>query len=171
MRALSQRAGRTALAAALLGLGACAIPGLQQRDPKTGLSGEHEVLEGTVEAAVLERGGERLLLVLRVEGREEAVLCVTENDEKKEILDRLGAELASNGAPVVLYGKPVTGAWREYASGVDFYFEAIGHLRTDIGRYLVVQTEYGARFQDVFRGLGWTKFLGSVAKTAAKQAF
>lgn len=132
----------------------------------------YTVLQGTLHAPpILEAGDQRLLLVMQVEGKDQPMVCATENEEEPRILKALAQHLGDSEEPILLYGRDLEGAWREYQSGVDFYFEAVGYHRPDADRYFIVLTEYGDRFGDVFSGLSWARFLSSVARSAARTAF
>lgn len=159
------------LLAVMVGVFGCATAS-RDVDPEAELREGYTVVEGGLASApVLEDSGHRLLLFMQPSQAQEVLVCVSENQEQSQILDDLARELSRTEAPILLYGTRVTGAWREYRSGIDFYFEAVGYHRAEADRYFVVMTEYGDRFQDVFRGLSWSRFLGSVARTAARQGF
>ena len=129
-------------------------------------------MNGTLSAPPrIEANGERLVLFVVPDNEERTLVCVTENEEHEQILADVAQHLAETAAPIVLYGRRVEGQWREYITGVDFYFEVIAFQRAEVGSYVIVSTEYGDRFQDMFVGLSWSRFLSTVARTAAKQVF
>lgn len=98
----------------------------------------------------------------------EIVLCITENEQNKQVLINIAEYLKDPKAankPVFLYGRRLDSAWHEYVSGVNCTFDAIGLYVPDSGQYVVIQSIFG---DGLFDQTDWTAFAVTVVKTGIK---
>jgi hypothetical protein len=72
--------------------------------------------------------------------------------------------------PIILYGKQITEAWNEYATGVDLEVYAIGYYSDLAQKYQIVYSNFGSRASDAFKGISWSKFLKKVGEGAVDLA-
>lgn len=98
----------------------------------------------------------------------EIILCITENDQNKQVLENIAEYLKDPRAatkPVFLYGRRLDSAWHEYVSGVNCTFDAIGLYVPESGQYVVIQSIFG---DGLFDQTDWKEFAITVVKTGIK---
>jgi hypothetical protein len=98
----------------------------------------------------------------------EIILCITENEQNKQVLINIAEYLKdpkAQGKPVFLYGRRLDSAWHEYVSGVNCTFDAIGLYVPANGQYVVIQSIFG---DGLFDQTDWTAFAVTVFKTGIK---
>ncbi len=98
----------------------------------------------------------------------EVILCITENEQNKQVLINIAEYLKdpkAQGKPVFLYGRRIDSAWHEYVSGVNCTFDAIGLYVPESGQYVVIQSIFG---DGLFDQTDWTAFAVTVFKTGIK---
>lgn len=98
----------------------------------------------------------------------EVILCITENEQNKQVLVNIAEYLKDSkaqGKPVFLYGRRLDSAWHEYVSGVNCTFDAIGLYVPESGQYVVIQSIFG---DGLFDQTDWTAFAVTVFKTGIK---
>jgi len=120
----------------------------------------------------------RLFLYIKVapkEGQGEGTIlvCIAENKEREEILQRLSERAVESGEankPLALIGKPVQGPWQEYAEGIDFEIFAVGYYNPKAQKYQTVITTYGDSLRDLINSMSWSHFIQSLGKKAIDAA-
>lgn len=98
----------------------------------------------------------------------EVSLCITENDQNKQVLENIALYLGdpkAQGKPIVLYGRRLDSAWHEYVSGVNCTFDAIGLYVPASGQYVIIQSIFG---DGLFDQTDWKEFAVTVVKTGIK---
>jgi hypothetical protein len=98
----------------------------------------------------------------------EVILCITENEQNKQVLINIAEYLndpKAQGKPVFLYGRRLDSAWHEYVSGVNCTFDAIGLYVPANGQYVVIQSIFG---DGLFDQTDWKEFAITVVKTGIK---
>ena len=155
----------------LLSLFGCASNG---PDNLRELSEEFSTVWGRVVAPPSVQGS-RLFLYVQVAADENSkngpiLVCVAENEEKTEILQRLADSVAESDKPLYLFGQKIQGQWKEYTDGLDFEIYAVGYYNPKAQKYQTVITTYGTGLSDMLRSFGWGNFLKAVGKKALDTA-
>lgn len=98
----------------------------------------------------------------------EVILCITENEQNKQVLINIAAYLSdskSQDKPIVLYGRRLDSPWHEYISGVNCTFDAIGLYVPANGQYVIIQSVFG---DGMFDQMDWKDFALTVVRTGIK---
>ncbi len=98
----------------------------------------------------------------------EVILCITENEQNKQVLVNITSYLNDAKAqdkPIFLYGRRLDSPWHEYVSGVNCTFDAIGLYVPASGQYVVIQSSFG---DGLFDSMDWRSFVVTVVKTGIK---
>ncbi len=146
---------------ALLLCAACANPGITPRDDLAARFDSR--IEGTLLHEPRVRSG-RMLLHVRDGDNTYRVEC--DNPESKTSIALLAADMWAEGPTkrFVFYGEAIPGQpWREYYSGVDFVFVAVGWDDRYTGSFVVINAMHGDAWYD---GLS----AGEIIKAAAEKA-
>lgn len=165
---------RVLISLAILALLGCVGPlKKEQGEPVQALASKYSTFQGIrAGAAELQDGNKELEVFLGTgeisdeEPFSEVLYCKAYNEEKKPLIKLLDLINDTPGDKVIfLYGKKVKDKYKEYYSGLDCVFVAVGVYHTKARRYIYMDAVYGQSFKDYW---SWKVFMKSVIKQGTK---